>query len=271
MPRAAAARSVAAMSTIWAAGDYHRFATTLVWHFGPELVKACAVGPGQRVLDVAAGTGNVALRAAEAGAIVTATDITPEQLNTGRREAEARGLEIEWIEADAQDLPFEDGAFDVVTSAAGAIFAPDHEAVGRELTRVTRPGGTIGMTNFTPEGLASDFFAVFAPYAPPGPSPLDWGNKQRVRALLGDAQVEIRRRDYVERVPGGPQGFVDFYRETFGPAAALFATIDTPQELERDFLAFAERANEGPPGGDAELRFEYLLVIARLPNGPGGP
>ncbi len=271
MPRALAGRTVADMSTIWAAGDYHRFATTLVWHFGPELVEACAIGPGQRVLDVAAGTGNVALRAAQAGATVTATDITPEQLSTGRREAEARGLEIEWVEADAQDLPFDDDAFDVVTSSVGAIFAPDHEAVGRELIRVARPGGTIGMSNFTPDGLAKDFFGVFAPYAPPAPSPLDWGSEPRVRELLSGAEVETRRRDYVERVPGGPRGFVDFYRETFGPAAALFAVTDAPEDLERDFLAFAERANEGPPGGDAELRFEYLLVTARLPNAPGGP
>src|SRR4051812_44896396 len=149
------------MSTVWAAGDYHRFATELIWHFGPELVADTKIARGMRVLDVATGSGNVALRAAERGAVVTACDVTPEQLALGRREAAVRGLEIEWVEADAQRLPFADDAFDVVTSAAGAIFAPDHRAVAGELRRVCRPGGTIGMINFTPEGLAADFFAVF--------------------------------------------------------------------------------------------------------------
>ena len=132
------------MSTVWAAGDYHRFATELIWHFGPELVADCGIGPGQRVLDVAAGTGNVALRAAERGATVTACDITPEQLALGRREAEARGLEIEWIEADAQGLPFADDAFDVVTSAAGAIFAPDHGAVAASSSASAAPAARSG-------------------------------------------------------------------------------------------------------------------------------
>jgi SAM-dependent methyltransferase len=245
------------MSTVWAQGDYHRFATELIWHFGPELVADTGIGPGMRVLDVAAGSGNVALRAAERGAIVTAADITPEQLALGRREAEARGLTIEWVQADAQALPFGDDAFDVVTSAAGAIFAPDHAATAAELRRVTRPGGTIGMINFTPEGLAADFFAVFAPYVPDGPSPTLWGSEPYVTRLFAGCALDLERRDYVERVPGGPPGFVDFYRATFGPAAA----IDDPG-FERDFRAFAERADQGEPNGPAELRFEYLRLLA---------
>ena len=132
------------MSTVWALGDYHRFATTLIWHFGPELVADTHIGPGQRVLDVATGTGNVALRAAEHGATVTAVDITPEQLEIGRREAEARGLEIDWREADAQDLPFQDGAFDVVTPAAGAIFAPDHRAMPQSCSASPAPAARSG-------------------------------------------------------------------------------------------------------------------------------
>ena len=218
-----------------------------------------------RVLDVATGSGNVALRAAEHGATVTACDITPEQLALGRREAEARGLEIDWVEADAQRLPFADDAFDVVTSAAGAIFAPDHRAVARELRRVCRPGGTIGMINFTPEGLAADFFAVFAPYAPPQTATRRCcGAASRTCASCSPVSSSTSaRRDYVERVPGGPQGFVDFYRETFGPAAVI-----DDERFEQDFRAFAERANEGDPGGDAELRFEYLRVLARLPAHP---
>jgi SAM-dependent methyltransferase len=252
------------MSTVWAAGDYHRFATELIWHFGPELVADTEIARGMRVLDVATGSGNVALRAAERGAVVTACDVTPEQLALGRREAEARGLEIEWVEADAQRLPFADDAFDVVTSAAGAIFAPDHRAVAGELRRVCRPGGTIGMINFTPEGLAADFFAVFAPYGPAqGDPPVLWGSEAYLAELFAGLELDLRRHDYVERVPGGPQGFVDFYRETFGPAAVI-----EDDRFEQDFRAFAERANEGAPGGDAELRFEYLRVLARLPRHP---
>src|SRR5687767_6476384 len=138
---------------MWALGDYHRFATTLVWDLGPVLVKACGISAGQRVLDVAAGSGNVAIRAAETGAQVVASDLTPENFEAGRREARACGVELEWIEADAEALPFDDGAFDVVTSSLGAMFAPDHQRVADELLRVCRPGGTIGLLAFTPEGL----------------------------------------------------------------------------------------------------------------------
>src|SRR5262245_51398391 len=115
-------------STVWALGDYHRFAKATVWHLGEILVGACGISPGQRVLDVAAGTGNTAIRAAEAGAAVVASDLTPENFEAGRREAALRGVELEWVEADAQALPFEDGGFDVVTSSFGVMFAPDHRA-----------------------------------------------------------------------------------------------------------------------------------------------
>ena len=173
---------------MWALGDYHRFATQLVWSVGPVLVEAAGVRPGMRVLDVAAGTGNVALRAAEAGADVVASDLTPESLEAGRRAA--GGLAVEWVEADAEALPFADGEFDVVTSAFGAIFAADQRAVARELQRVCRPGGTIVMANFTPEGLAGEFFATLARHAPApaGPSPLAWGEEAHVRALLAGAE-----------------------------------------------------------------------------------
>ena len=129
---------------MWALGDYHRFAKETVWELGPVLVEACGIAAGQRVLDVAAGTGNVAIRAAETGAEVVASDLTPENFEAGRREARACGVELEWVEADAEALPFDDGAFDVVTSSLGAMFAPDHQRVADELLRVCRPGGTIG-------------------------------------------------------------------------------------------------------------------------------
>ena len=151
---------------MWGLGDYHRFATTMIWGFGPELVAACDIGPGMRVLDVAAGTGNVALRAVQAGAEVIASDLEPAQLAAGRRVAAERGLALEWVEADAAALPFADDAFDVVVSAAGAIFAPRQQDVADELVRVCRPGGTIGMINFTPGSMVDAFFAVFGRHAP---------------------------------------------------------------------------------------------------------
>jgi ubiquinone/menaquinone biosynthesis C-methylase UbiE len=264
--------ATAAARAMWALGDLHRFSTELVWEIGPELVRACGIGPGQRVLDVAAGTGNVALRAAAAGADVVASDLAPENFAAGRREAERLGVSLEWVAGDAEALPFADASFDVVTSSFGAIFAPDHQAVADELVRVCRPGGTIGMANFTPDGLAADFFGVFAPYAPAPPPaaspPVAWGDEDHVRALFGDrVELDLRRREYSERAES-PRAYRDLFLETFGPAVATRAALDDEgtAAFDRDLLAFAERANGGPPGGPAEYRYAYLLVIARKPT-----
>jgi ubiquinone/menaquinone biosynthesis C-methylase UbiE len=266
-----ATQEKAATRATWAFGDYHRFATQTVWGVGPVLVEACAIHAGQRVLDVAAGTGNTAIRAAEAGAQVVASDLTPENFEAGRGEARARGVELDWVEADAEALPFDDDAFDVVTSSFGAIFAPDHRAVADEMVRVCRPGGTIGMVNFTPEGLLPEFFGVFAPYEPappPGPPPWLWGSEEHVRELFGDRvdSLAMTRREYVERA-GSPRDYCTLFGETFGPVAALYASLAEQPErlaaLDRDFLQFATRANTGPPDGPAEYVYEYLLVVAR--------
>jgi ubiquinone/menaquinone biosynthesis C-methylase UbiE len=256
---------------VWALGDYHRFAKETVWEIGPVLVEACAIGPGQRVLDVAAGTGNVAIRAAQAGAGVIASDITPEHFDAGRREAAQLGVELEWVVGDAQALPFRDGEFDVVTSAFGAIFAPDHRAVAGELLRVCRPGGTIGMANFTPEGLAAEFFALFGPYSPPPPpgtgSPVLWGSEPHVRELFGDRvrTLAMTRRSYVERA-ADPRAYRELFKQTFGPVVAVYDGLASEPEraaaLDRDFLAFAERACRGDGNGRAEYEYEYLLVVA---------
>ena len=142
------ANGVAPARAVWRLGDYHRFARVQMWEIGPVVVAACGISPGQRVLDVAAGTGNVAIPAAQVGAEVVASDITPENLEAGRREAETLGVALEWVEADGQALPFGDDEFDVVTSSFGVTFAPDHQKVADELLRVCRPGGTIGLTSF---------------------------------------------------------------------------------------------------------------------------
>jgi ubiquinone/menaquinone biosynthesis C-methylase UbiE len=228
------------------------------------------------VLDVAAGTGNVAIRAAEAGAQVVASDLTPENFEAGRREARARGVELEWVEADAEALPFDDGEFDVVTSTFGGMFAADHQKVADELVRVCRPGGTIGLLNFTPEGLAADLFGVFAPYLPaPSPGALPPGSVgergARARALRRPGRVaRDDRREYVERA-ASPRDYVEFFKTAFGPAVAVYASLgDQPVRaaaLDREFLEFAMRSNRGALEGPAEYHYEYLLVVARKRDG----
>jgi ubiquinone/menaquinone biosynthesis C-methylase UbiE len=262
----------AAARAMWALGDYHRFARETVWEVGPILVDACGVRPGMRVLDVAAGTGNVAIRAAEAGAAVVAADLTPEHFEAGRREARDRGVELDWVVADAEALPFEDASFDVVTSSFGAMFAPDHGAVAGELLRVCRSGGTIGMANFTPEGLGGTFFGTLAPYMPPPPpaaqAPLLWGTDTHVRSLFGErvASLALERRTYVERA-ASPEAYRALFDETFGPVIALRAAhagdAKRAAALDADLAAFAEGANRGLPGEPAEYVYEYLLVVAR--------
>jgi SAM-dependent methyltransferase len=257
--------------TMWGLGDYHRFAKETVWEIGPVLVDACGIAAGQRVLDVAAGTGNVAIRAAETGAVVVASDLTPENFEAGRREARDTGVELDWVEADAEALPFGDAEFDVVTSCFGAMFAPDHQAVADELLRVCRPGGTIGSVAFVPDGLGGSFFELIARYAPPAPSgalpPVLWGDEKHVRSLFGDrvGRLDASRGEYVERA-ASPVAYVELFSETFGPLIALRGLLsDTPERLaafDSDFLEFAERSNAGGPDG-AGYAYGYLLVVAR--------
>ena len=254
---------------MWALGDYHEFAKATVWDLGPVMVDACGVGPGQRVLDIASGSGNVAIRAAEAGADVVASDLTPENFESGRSEARERSVELEWVEADAEALPFRDGEFDVVTSCFGAMFAPDHQATANEMLRVCRPGGTIGMMNFTPDGLGGEFFGLFVPFMPPPPAgalpPLLWGSEEHVHELLGDgADLELTRQEYVERA-AGPEEYVQLFKQTFGPAVAIYSSLEPGRAaaLDEAFLDFATRANRGAEGGPAEYHYEYLLVVAR--------
>ena len=183
-------------------------------------------------------------------------------------------MELEWVEGDAESLPFGDGEFDVVTSSVGAIFAPDHQAVADELVRVCRPGGTIGMINFTPEGLAADFFALFGRHAPPPPPgalpPVLWGSEAHVRELFGDrlASLELTRRRYVERSPGDPAAYCDFFKQTFGPVVGLYASLaDEPDRLaalDRDFLDFATRSNQAPP--DAPAEYAVRVPARRRPH-----
>ena len=264
---------VSAVRQMWALGDYHAFATVTVWPLGQRLVDACGVTPGQRVLDVAAGTGNVAIRAAQAGADVVAADLTPEHFEAGRRAAAALGVAVEWIEADAESLPFPDRSFDVVTSCVGAIFAPDPAAVANEMLRVCRPGSVIGMINFKPEGLAAEFFELLGRYAPApqpgGSTPLQWGDRSHVEALFADRveSLDMRDGEYVEYSADGPDAYRALFERTFGPVIAIRARLAVEPErlaaFDRSFREFTMRGNHGAPGGPAEYPYRYLLVRGR--------
>jgi ubiquinone/menaquinone biosynthesis C-methylase UbiE len=262
----------AAHRAMWAMGDYDRFARATVWELGPVLADACGITAGHRVLDVAAGTGNVAIRAAMKGASVVACDLTPEHFVEGRRGAAAAGVDLEWIEGDAEALPFDDNAFDVVTSCFGAMFAPDHRAVADELVRVCRPGGTIALMSFTPQGVGGEFFALLAPFAPAAPpgadSPVMWGSEEYVRTRFGDrvSPLTLSRHTYIERAPN-PEHYCRLFMEAFGPLVAIRASLDDAPgrraELDRKFLEAVIRWNRGRSTGHVEIAYEYLLLTGQ--------
>ena len=181
-------------AAMWASGDYPSMVETFLLRWAPAWWTRATSAPGLRVLDVAAGTGNASLPAAATGAHVVASDLTPELLVAGRARAEAAGLSLERVEADAEDLPFEDESFDVVISAIGAMFAPHHQLVADELVRVCRPGGKIALLSWTPEGTIGQLFKTMGPYAPPpppgAPPPPLWGSEGHLRELFGE-RVEL--------------------------------------------------------------------------------
>ena len=175
---------------MWGLGNYPAVATQVIAELGPVLVRECGVQKGDRVLDVAAGSGNAAIPAAALGAQVIATDLAPELFVAGREAAALAGVELDWQEADAEALPFGDNEFDVVLSCVGVMFAPHHRRAADELLRVCRPGGKIGVLSWTPTGFIGEMFKTMKPYAPPPPpgsqpAPL-WGDENHVRDLLGD-------------------------------------------------------------------------------------
>jgi ubiquinone/menaquinone biosynthesis C-methylase UbiE len=254
---------------MWAAGDYPAVVTDLVGGLGKVLVAACRVGAGDRVLDVAAGDGNAAVPAAEAGARVTASDLTPELLDVGRKQAAERGVELEWSEGDAEALPFPDGGFDIVMSCLGVMFAPDHRASAGELLRVCRPGGTIGLLSWTPQGFIGQMFATMKPYVPPPPPgalpPPLWGDDNHVRELLGDrvADVQADRRNLRIGQFTTPEAFRDYFKTNYGPTIAAYRTIaGDPRRtaaLDHDLVELARRYGVGTGAMD----WEYLLFTAR--------
>lgn len=256
---------------MWAMGDYPAVAADIIPDLGSVLVDACGVTPGDRVLDVACGSGNAAIPAALRGAAVTACDLTPELLEAGRRLATSRGVVISWREGDAESLPFPDGAFDVVLSCVGAMFAPDHQRTADEMIRVCRPGGTIGMANWTPAGFVGEMLATMRPYSPappPGaqPPPL-WGDEGHVLALLGDRVSDVstaRRMVTLDRFET-PEAFREYFKMNYGPTVAAYRGLaddpDRAAALDEDLSALARRHDRGT--GTTVMDWEYLLFTAR--------
>ena len=246
----------------WAAGDFAAIARRALWPVGERLVQRIGIGRGEDVLDVACGTGNAAIRAAQAGGRVVGVDLTPELFDAGRREAADAGVELEWVEGDAEALPFPDASFDVVLSTFGAMFAPRHAVTAAELARVLRPGGRLGMCNWTPEGAQGRIFRAMGSFAPAPPPfaepPLMWGTEQHVREVFTGTGMHVEfERDTVTDEPfPTPEEAFEFGAENFGPAVMMRPMLeqqgrwDEFRETLLPFLAAHEPA-------------EYLIVIGR--------
>jgi SAM-dependent methyltransferase len=254
----------------WAAGDYGAVAEQINEVPPRDLLERVAVRPGEDVLDVATGTGNVALPAAAAGAQVIGLDITPELFDTARQRAAEQGVNVEWLEGDAEALPFDDESFDAVLSVFGVQFAPRHEVVAEELTRVTRPGGRIGLVNWTPGGLIGQLFKVMGRYmpAPPdyaSPPPL-WGDEEHVRALFADAPVELEfTRGYNPWRFDSAEHWVVFMETHYGPTLKAREKLTAEgrwEECREEIHALAERLNEATDGS-LLMQAEYLVTIGR--------
>ncbi|MDX6568079.1 MAG: hypothetical protein QOH15_657 [Gaiellales bacterium] len=256
---------------IWAAGDYADVADRILPDLGALLVGAAGVRPGQRVLDVAAGAGNVAIAAAAgAGADVVALDVTPELLQAGRRVAARRGVTLDWVEGDAAQLPFRDASFDVVLSCVGVMFVPDHERAAAELVRVCRPGGTIGLLSWTPEGFIGELFRTMGQFAPPPPgaqSPALWGRESYLLELFGDDVTGVESRSGIARNDsfGQPIEYREYMKRMYGPTITAYRRVAESgrvEELDAAFGELCDRCFVQLPDGRWRIEKEYLITRA---------
>ncbi|OBB89506.1 class I SAM-dependent methyltransferase [Mycobacterium sp. 852002-30065_SCH5024008] len=252
---------------VWALGDYALMAEEVMAPLGPVLVKATGIGPGMRVLDVAAGSGNISLPAAATGAAVVSSDLTPELLQRSRARAAAQGLTIDYREANAHALPFGDGGFDVVISAIGVQFAPNQQRAADELVRVCRPGGTIGVISWTPDGFFGRMLATIRPYRPSlsqaVPPAALWGRAGYVTGLLGErvgpmnavrGMLEVNRFDGADAVHA-------YFKNHYGPTIEAYANIGHNRVLAAELDAqLVELAQHYLANGT--MAWEYLLVTA---------
>ena len=254
---------------MWASGDYPSMVETFLLPLGRRLVDAADVQPGQRVLDIAAGTGNASIPAARRGANVVASDLTPELFEAGRARAEAAGVELDWVEADAEALPFEDASFDLVMSAIGVMFAPFHQQAADELLRVCRPGGTIGLLSWTPEGMLGSLFRMMGPFAPPPPAgaqaPPLWGSEEHMHELFGERLRLTDQRREVLKVTAfeRPRDYGEHFKARYGQTIAIRANAaknGRADEFDAALDAFCDEWNRGS-AERAYFEMEYLISV----------
>ena len=255
---------------IWSTGDYGAVAREMFWEVGPRIVKRVGVSPGDLVLDVACGTGNAAIRAARAGGRVTGVDLTPELLDAGREVAADAGVEVEWVEGDAEALPFPDHSFDVVVSTFGCMFAPRHQLAARELARVLRPGGRLGICSWTPHSSIADMMRTLMSVLPQTPEatqpPPLWGSEEHVRALFEESGIELEcEAERLEFRHGSVEHALQNYETVWGPfikARELLEAESRWPALRNDLAAVLERHNTATDGTLAYAG-EYLTVVGR--------
>jgi SAM-dependent methyltransferase len=251
----------------WSSGDYGKIAWITV-PLAEALVDAVDLRPGSKVLDVATGTGHVALAAARRFCEVTGVDYVPALVEQARRRAEAEGLEVDFREGDAENLAFEDESFDYALSAIGVMFTADHERTARELTRVCRSGGTIGLVNWTPGGFVGQMLKTVGAHVPPPPGvqpPPRWGTDEYLRELLGDrvADVSFEARNLVLRFPSA-EFFADFFVTHYGPthkASEALGDGDARVAFRDDLVELVERYDRGRDGA-VTFDAEYLIAVA---------
>jgi len=251
----------------WMAGNYDYF-SRFMESSAVQFLGRLPVGSGDRLLDVACGSGQLALLAARKGARVTGVDIATNSIEAARSRAASEGLDASFDEGDAEDLPYPDGSFDVVGSLFGAMFAPRPDRVSRQLVRVCRAGGTIGMANWTKEGFIGAMFKAIAGFiAPAGvPSPLLWGDEATVRERFGEAvaRLQLNRVQYRFDYPFSPDGVVDFFRDYYGPANRAFASLTEANQtaLRRTLVDLWSGANQSRDQQRTVVSAEYLEVLA---------
>jgi SAM-dependent methyltransferase len=256
----------------WAAGDYAAVAELIDDAPPRDLMARLAIRPGHEVLDVATGTGNLALKAAAAGATTVGLDLTPELLDVASRRAQQNRVSVDWLEGDAEELPFEDESFDVVTSVFGVQFAPRHEAVASELARVTRPGGRIGLVAWTPGGHIGEMLKIIGSYMPAPPayaSPAGlWGDADHVQSLF--AGTDVRLAFSRGRNPwrfDSAEHFAGFFETRYGPMIKARERLSAEgrwQDCRQELVEMAERRNDGADGS-LLLRAEYLVAVGHKP------
>ena len=253
----------------WAAGEYDRIAD-LLWKVGARIVNRVGVGPEEDVLDLACGTGNAAIRAAQAGGRVVGMDLTPELFDAARARAAAAGVEVEWVQGDAEALAFGDETFDIVLSTFGCSWVPRHQVTAHEIDRVLRRNGRMGLTNWTPEGVGGEFFGITGKYLPPAPSfassPALWGSEEHVRGLFADTGIELEfaRESVVWRFDSVPEA-VETFTATLGPLVKARELLE-PQgrwiALREEIAAWFEHGNRSGTD-EVSLPVEYLVVLGQ--------